>query len=193
MIQLYFAPGACSFVPHALLEDSGLAFEPTMVKLHKGEQNAETFRGINPRGQVPVLVQDGIALTQIVALCLHIDALCPEREFLPRDAMARSQAISTLAWMNNTVHPTFTHVFMPQKYHPDAGVQEQIRTQAVQQYGLLLDELQQLAQNAQAQAPAGASEAVKSSRDKVKADREKLKADRAAAESSDAAAGQERP
>jgi glutathione S-transferase len=154
MIQLYFAPGACSFVPHAMLEDSGLAFEPTMVKLHKGEQNAEPFRSINPRGQVPVLVQDGTALTQIVALCLHIDALCPERDFLPRDAMARSKAVSTLAWMNNTVHPTFTHVFMPQKYHPDAGVQEQIRAQAVQQYGLMLDDLQQLVQNAQAQGQA---------------------------------------
>jgi glutathione S-transferase len=150
MIQLYFAPGACSFVPHAMLEDSGLAFEPAMVKLHKGEQNAEPFRSVNPRGQVPVLVHNGSALTQIVAICLHIDAMCPEREFLPRDPMARSQAISTLAWMNNTVHPTFTHVFMPQKYHPDAGVQEQIRVQAVQQYGLLLDELQQLVQNAQA-------------------------------------------
>ena len=150
MMQLYFAPGACSFVPHAMLEDSGLAYEPVMVKLHKGEQNAEPFRHINPRGQVPVLVQDGMALNQIVALCLHIDQLCPTREFLPKDPMARSQALSTLAWMNNTVHPTFTHVFMPHKYHESADVQEQIRQHAVKQYGLLLDELQQLVQDANA-------------------------------------------
>jgi glutathione S-transferase len=150
MMQLYFAPGACSFVPHAMLEDSGLTFEPLMVKLHKGEQNAEPFRSINPRGQVPVLVQDGVALTQIVALCLHIDALCPDRAFLPRDPLARTQAISTLAWMNNTVHPTFTHVFMPNKYHDDAQVQDQIRQFAVAQYGRLLDELQGLVQAAQA-------------------------------------------
>ena len=37
-LQLYFAPGACSFVPHCLLELSGQAYEPKMVKLHKGEQ-----------------------------------------------------------------------------------------------------------------------------------------------------------
>jgi glutathione S-transferase len=144
MIQLYFSPGACSFVPHAMLEDSGLPFEPVMVKLHKGEQNAEPFRTLNPRGQVPVLVQDGATLTQIVALSLHIDALCPNRRFLPSEPMARSQAVSTLAWMNNTVHPTFTHVFMPQKYHGDASVQGQIREHAVTQYGQLLDELQSL-------------------------------------------------
>jgi glutathione S-transferase len=149
MMQLYFAPGACSFVPHAMLEDSGLPFEPVMVKLHKGEQNAEPFLRLNSRGQVPVLVQNGVALNQIVALCLHIDALCPERGFLPREPIARSQALSNLAWMNNTVHPTFTHVFMPQKYHPEASVQEPIRQFAVAQYGRLLDELQQLIQNAQ--------------------------------------------
>ena len=149
MMQLYFAPGACSFVPHAMLEDSGLSFEPVMVKLHKGEQNAEPFLRLNSRGQVPVLVQNGVALNQIVALCLHIDALCPERGFLPREPIARSQALSNLAWMNNTVHPTFTHVFMPQKYHPEASVQEPIRQFAVAQYGRLLDELQQLIQNAQ--------------------------------------------
>src|SRR5206468_1192789 len=38
-LKLYFAPGACSFVPHALLETTGTAFDAQMVKLHKGEQN----------------------------------------------------------------------------------------------------------------------------------------------------------
>jgi glutathione S-transferase len=151
MLQLYFSPGACSFVPHAMLQDSGLAFEPVMLKLHKGEQNAEPFRSINPRGQVPVLVQDGVALTQIVAICLHIDHMCPERGFLPTEPMARSQALSLLAWMNNTVHPTFTHVFMPQKFHDDAGVQDRIREHAKVQYGHLLDELQRHVLAAQAQ------------------------------------------
>jgi glutathione S-transferase len=30
-LKLYFAPGACSFVPHVLLEMSGAEFEPCMV------------------------------------------------------------------------------------------------------------------------------------------------------------------
>ena len=37
-LKLYFAPGACSFVPHTLLETAGVPFEPVMVKLHKNEQ-----------------------------------------------------------------------------------------------------------------------------------------------------------
>jgi len=55
-LKLFFAPGACSFVPHVLLETSGANFEPTLVKLHKGEQYNEDYKRINPRSQVPVLV-----------------------------------------------------------------------------------------------------------------------------------------
>ena len=69
-LKLYFSPGACSFVPHCLLQLSGAAFEPHMVKLHKGEQNGEEYKAINPRGQVPVLVDEGQVITQILAIIL---------------------------------------------------------------------------------------------------------------------------
>ena len=54
-LKLFFAPGACSFVPHAMLELAGAAFEPVSVKLHKGEQRSAEYLALNPRGQVPVL------------------------------------------------------------------------------------------------------------------------------------------
>ena len=57
-LKLYFAPGACSFVPHTLLETAGAPYEPVLVKLHKQENLGPEFRAINPRGQVPVLVAD---------------------------------------------------------------------------------------------------------------------------------------
>ena len=124
-LKLYFAPGACSFVPHALLEMSGAEFEPSMVKLHKGEQNSDDYKAINPRGQVPVLVNNGQAISQILAIVLHLDQVFPEMGFLPAEPLARAQALSTLAWMNNTVHPTFTHIFMPQKFSDSPEVQGQ--------------------------------------------------------------------
>ncbi len=46
--QLYYAPGACSFVPHALLEIAGVPFEAKMVKLHKGEQSTPEYMAIGP-------------------------------------------------------------------------------------------------------------------------------------------------
>ena len=146
-LKLYFSPGACSFVPHVLLQLSGAPFEPTMVKLHKGEQYGEAYKAINPRGQVPVLVDDGKVITQIVAIILYLDQKFPAAKFLPTEPVARAKAIEVLAWMNNTVHPTFTHIFMPQKFSDQSDVQAALKTFNTQVYRGLLSELESLVVN----------------------------------------------
>lgn len=147
-LTLYFAPGACSFVPHSMLELSGVAFEPHSVKLHKNEQRSPEYLAINPRGQVPVLVDDGQVITQIVAILLHLDAKLPEAGILPASGLARTRALQTLTWMNNTVHPTFTHVFMPDKFTDDEAARQAIRAHAAKTYKGLLDEIEAMAQQA---------------------------------------------
>ena len=143
-MQLYYAPGACSFVPHVLLEMSGANFEPLMVKLHKGEQYNEDYKLLNPRSQVPVLVHDATPITQIVAITLYLDMLFPGQHFLPAAHPARAQVLSTFAWMNNTVHPTFTHIFMPNKFTDQPEAQAAIRQHAVGQYKTMLTDLEAL-------------------------------------------------
>jgi len=150
-LKLYFAPGACSFVPHVLLEMSGAAFEPSLVKLHKGEQNSAEYQAINPRGQVPVLVSDGQPITQILAIVLHLDQLFPQSGFLPTEPLLRAQALSTLAWMNNSVHPTFTHIFMPQKFSDLPEVQAALKPYNTQLFRGMLGELQTMVQTAASQ------------------------------------------
>ncbi|HEY8359997.1 MAG TPA: glutathione S-transferase family protein [Ramlibacter sp.] len=147
-LKLYFAPGACSFVPHALLEASGEAFEPVLVKLHKGEQKEPAFTAINPRAQVPVLVDGDATITQILAIVQHLDAKFPQQQFLPREPLARTRVLETLAWMNNTVHPTFTHVFMPFKFAESAEAQAELKAFNARAYAGLLGEIEALAQKA---------------------------------------------
>lgn len=130
-LQLYYAPGACSFVPHVLLEAAGADFEPTMVKLHKGEQYGQAYKDLNPHSQVPLLVcknADGNhAITQILAIVGYIHDTYPEMAYLPSAGLARAQMMQTLAWMNNTVHPTFTHIFMPQKYTSNTAAHAELK------------------------------------------------------------------
>jgi glutathione S-transferase len=147
-MKLYFSPGACSFVPHALLETAGADYEPAMVKLHKGEQNEPAYRAVNPRGQVPVLVDGGQTITQIVAIVNYLDAKFPEQGFLPRDPLARTRVLETLAWMNNTVHPTFTHVFMPFKFAGTPEAQAELKAFNAKTYAGLLGELEAMAKKA---------------------------------------------
>jgi len=153
-LKLYFSPGACSFVPHTLLEASGEPFEPVLVKLHKGEQNSPEYRAVNPRGQVPVLEADGAVITQILAIVSYLDDRFPQLQLLPRERVARAKTLETLAWMNNTVHPTFTHVFMPFKFTDDAQAQATIRAYNAQLYRPMLEEIEGMAVRARARGDA---------------------------------------
>ena len=144
-LKLYFASGACSFVPHSMLEATGAPFEPMPVKLHKGEQRGAEYLALNPHGQVPVLVDGGEVITQILAIIAWLDHRFPQCEFLPREPLARVRVLETLAWMNNTVHPTFTHVFMPQKFAASPEAQAEIKAQAAATFGGMLGEIEAMA------------------------------------------------
>jgi glutathione S-transferase len=146
MMELYFAPGACSFVPHVALEAikavTRESFEPKLVKLHKGEQKSPEYLAINPHGQVPVLIADGKPLNQIVAICDYLDRRFPQVRLLPTEPWARAQALSQLAWMNNTVHPTFTRVFRPSDFAESEAAQADVRKAAAQRYRAHLERIQ---------------------------------------------------
>jgi glutathione S-transferase len=145
-LELYFAPGACSFVPHAALEAikaaTGQSFEPKLVKLHKGEHRTPEYLAMNPNGQVPVLVAEGQPLVQIVAICDFLDRSFPKAGLLPTDPWARAQALSQLAWMNNTVHPTFTHVFRAADFAESDAAQAEVKKVAAAKYRKHLERIQ---------------------------------------------------
>jgi glutathione S-transferase len=150
MIRLYYGSGACSFVPHVGLEAikaaTGEDFETHSVKLHKDEQHSPEYLALNPLGLVPVLLVDGKPLTQIVAICDYLDRRCPQAGLLPADPWQRAQALSTFAWMNNTVHPTFTHIFRPTKFASTEDAQSDVRNMAVAAFREHLERIQGMLQ-----------------------------------------------
>ena len=145
-LELYFAPGACSFVPHVSLEAvraaTGQGFEPRLIKLHKGEQKTPEYLALNPNGQVPVLVADGKPLNQIVAICDFLDRSFPKAGLLPTDPWARAQALSQLAWLNNTVHPTFTRVFRTEEFAESDAARGEVKRMAQARYRKHLERIQ---------------------------------------------------
>jgi glutathione S-transferase len=143
--RLYFAPGACSFVPHVLLEAAGATFEPVMVKLHKGEQQSAEYLALNPRGQVPVLVEGDTVITQIVAIVTYVNDKFAQMQYLPVEPLAKARVLQTLAWMNNTVHPTFTHIFMPQKFTDNAVLHADLKRYNTGLFAKQLGEIEAMA------------------------------------------------
>ena len=147
-MKLYFSPGACSFVPHTLLETAGEPFEAAMVKLHKGENFSAEYKAINPRSQVPVLVDGDQVITQIVAIVSHLNERFPQLGFIPREPLARTRMLETLAWMNNTVHPTFTHIFLPHKFAESDAAKAELKAFNTNLYRGHMVELEALVEQA---------------------------------------------
>lgn len=152
MMKLYYGPGACSFVPHVALEAikaaTGEAFETQAVKLHKGEQRSPEYLALNPLGLVPVLVVGGRPLSQIVAICDYLDRSYPQAGLLPAAPWQRAEAMSTFAWMNNTVHPTFTRIFRPKNFADGEAAQAEIKRTAQEVFRGHLERIQEMAEEA---------------------------------------------
>ncbi|MDP3512069.1 MAG: glutathione S-transferase family protein, partial [Sulfuritalea sp.] len=87
-------------------------------------------------------------LNQIVAICDYLDRRFPQAGLLPSDSWQRAQAISLFAWLNNTVHPTFTHIFRPAKFAASDVAQADVRSTAVAAFRECLERIQILAQQA---------------------------------------------
>lgn len=148
--KLYFAPGTCSLVPHIALELTGQPFDTQLIKAHKGELRSPEFLALNPMGQVPVLQDGDEVVTQIIAITLYLDALHPQAGLFPQELLARTHAIETMAWINNTVHTTFNRVFKPDGSVDDSAMQAAVRDKAKQTYATLMQRLQDKVVAAQA-------------------------------------------
>ena len=136
-LHLYYCPGTCSFVPHVMLElvkeTNGQDFASTMITLRNGEHLKPEYQAINPRSQVPALIVDGQLVTQVIAITNFLNETFPEANIFPNDPMEKAQALSMLAWMNNTDHPTLTRVFRPERCGDEAG-KASVKTMALEMF-----------------------------------------------------------
>ena len=127
MLKLYFSPGACSMASRLTLEESGAKYEEQLTSIAKGEQKSEAYLKINPRGKVPALAVDGKVLTENVAILTYVARRFPEAKLFPADPFEEARCISTMAWLSNTVHPSFTHIFRPERFAEDQAAHAAIK------------------------------------------------------------------
>ena len=127
MLTLYFSPGACSTASHVALEETGAPYEERPTMLAKGEHKTDAYLKINPRAKVPALAVDGKVLTENTAILTYLARRFPEKKLLPSDPLEEARCISTMAWLSNTVHPSFTHFFKPDKFAEGEAAQADVK------------------------------------------------------------------
>ena len=109
--------------PHAALAEAGADYELVLIELDGEGQAPPEYLEINPWGRVPALEDGDLVLTESAAILLHLAERFPEARLVPPVASReRSQLYRWLAYMTNTLQPTFLHWFYPERYtaEPDA-------------------------------------------------------------------------
>ena len=106
-LQLYIGNknySSWSMRPWVLLTQAGIAFEEIMVRFDSFESNSafkRQLRGVNPVGKVPVLVDDGFAVWDTLAIAEYLAERFPEKALWPTDVRSRARARSVCAEMHS--------------------------------------------------------------------------------------------
>jgi glutathione S-transferase len=115
-LTLYYSPGACSLAPHIVLEELGVPYEAVRISTAEGQQRSPEYLRINPRGRVPTLVADGKVLVENVAILAFLGGGFAHKGLWPEKTWDQAQALSMMAWLADTVHPAYAHLFRPERY-----------------------------------------------------------------------------
>ncbi len=78
MLKLYsFGPGANSLKPLLTLYEKGLPFDGQRLNPATFEHHSDWYKAINPRGQVPALVDQGRVITESTVICEYLEDAYP--------------------------------------------------------------------------------------------------------------------
>jgi glutathione S-transferase len=115
MLSLYIGNknySSWSMRPWVLLKQAGIPFTERMVRFDTFDADSR-FKSevlkVNPGGRVPVLVDEGLAVWDSLAICEYVADKFPDQALWPRDAKARARARSVVAEMHSGFGALRTH------------------------------------------------------------------------------------
>jgi glutathione S-transferase len=134
MLKLYYSPGACSFAPHIMLEESGLPYGTELVSLAEGKQRTPEYLAINPKGRVPVLVtEEGEILTEVPAISWYIAESATSIRLLPQNRLAAARCFEWFNWLSGTLHTmAFSQFWRTQRFVADEKLFPAVKEKGMQ-------------------------------------------------------------
>lgn len=109
MYQLYYYPNNASLAPHFLLRHMGLEYELLLVDRNSNAQKSADYLKLNPAGRIPTLIdyqldQDGQAIFESAAICIHLCEQHPEQQLMPAiGSKERPLFFQWLSYLTNTL------------------------------------------------------------------------------------------
>lgn len=128
-MELVWFPGTCSRVTLVALEEIGEPFETRVSPVARTTDRE--FLTINPKGKVPVLVIDGVPLTETPAIMTHLASRYPAARLLPSDDRPEAiDALATMCWIASGMHPAITRLRYPLRFCDLPGSEDRTRALA---------------------------------------------------------------
>lgn len=104
-MKLYNSPtSGNSHKIRAMLAILGIEYEIVPVDLRAGEQHAPAFLAINPRGQVPVLDDDGHVIWDSQAILVYLARRYADESWLPLDPAVMGEVMQWLMFSENEIN-----------------------------------------------------------------------------------------
>jgi GST-like protein len=113
-IQLYSLATPNGVKASIMLEETGLPYEPHLVRFERDDQKTPEFRSLNPYGKIPALIDpngpahEPIALFESGAILIYLAE--KSGQFLPRPPAARYETLQWLFFQVGGVGPMFGQV-----------------------------------------------------------------------------------
>jgi maleylacetoacetate isomerase len=123
-LYTYFRSSAAYRVRIAL-NLKGVAYEAVPVHLTRegGEHKRQAFRELNPQGLVPVIDDDGIVLSQSLAIIEYLDSRFPEPSLIPVEPVDRARVQAMAQIIACEIHP-LNNLRVLQYLRRDLGLEE---------------------------------------------------------------------
>ncbi|MEX3955307.1 glutathione S-transferase N-terminal domain-containing protein [Trinickia sp. EG282A] len=121
-IQLYSLPTPNGVKVSAMLEETGLQYEPHLVSFDTNDQMSPEFLSLNPNNKIPAIIDPNgpggkpLALFESGAILLYLAD--KTGQFIPRDDAGRYETIQWLMFQMGGIGPMFGQVGF---FHKFAG------------------------------------------------------------------------
>lgn len=133
--------------PHLILEELQVDFELILVDRKSNEHKSAAYMVLNPTGRIPTLVEDGVAIFESPAICIHLAESNPASNLIPK--VGNKDRVLFFQWMmylTNTVQAELMIYFYPERYTTDLNLVEGIAAaqecRISQMFALLDNELE---------------------------------------------------
>ena len=107
-MQLYsYALSSAAYRVRIALNLKALEYDTLTIALAKegGEQHKPEYLQINPQGLVPTLIDDGVTLTQSLAIMEYLEEKYPDIPLLPSNPVDRAQVRAMALAIACDIHP----------------------------------------------------------------------------------------